>query len=177
MSSLLNKCLEIDKKISNYFALQNNKYLRSGFLAVSRLGSGIAFILILVVLLTMFYNYFARIISFVLFAEITGVLIIIILRYAVKRNRPKKYHPFWLAPWNRYSFPSHHAFRAFMAAIIFGTNFPVFFPVFILIAVSISFSRLYLLKHYLTDVIAGALLGIVTGTGSCVLMQQSFFFF
>jgi len=177
MGKLLNKCLEIDKRVSNYFALQNNKYLGSGFLVISRLGSGIVFILILVVLLVFFYNYFARIIICVLLAEITGVLIIIILRYSVKRNRPKKYHPFWLAPWNKYSFPSHHAYRSFMAAIVFGIHFPLFSPLFIFIAGSISFSRLYLLKHYLTDVIVGALLGIFIGAGIYVLMQQSFFFF
>jgi len=62
-----------------------------------------------------------------------------------------------------FSFPSGHTGAAFAAAsaLYFGRS-RLKIPAFIL-AVLIGFSRLYLYVHYPTDVLAGALLGIMLG--------------
>jgi len=171
--NFLEKYLEIDRRISTYYASDNNQFLQSGFSVISHMGSGLVFISVLILLWTLFYDYFSQIVLFILLAEITGLFVIIILRYATRRQRPRVYrHRFWFSPWNKYSFPSHHAFRSFMVASILGIKYPVSIPFLFLVAVSIGFSRIYLSKHYLTDVIAGALLGISVGAGAYVLMQQ-----
>lgn len=62
-----------------------------------------------------------------------------------------------------YSFPSGHtasSFSVFSVALFQFT--PLAIPLFVL-AVMISFSRLYLRVHYLTDIIAGAVLGSLCG--------------
>lgn len=66
---------------------------------------------------------------------------------------------------SKYSFPSGHTASSFavMAATIPSTPFQFWVPVSI-VGVAISFSRLYLRVHYFTDIVCGALLGIICGS-------------
>jgi undecaprenyl-diphosphatase len=60
-----------------------------------------------------------------------------------------------------YSFPSGHTMSSFAAAmVLFLTNKKIGIPALIL-AAFISLSRLYLYVHFPTDVLAGAVLGIL----------------
>ncbi|MBR2715411.1 MAG: phosphatase PAP2 family protein [Ruminococcus sp.] len=63
-----------------------------------------------------------------------------------------------------YSFPSGHtasSFTAFTITMLRCTP-AIFIPV-LLVALIISFSRMYLRVHYLSDVVCGAALGILSG--------------
>jgi membrane-associated phospholipid phosphatase len=57
------------------------------------------------------------------------------------------------------SFPSGHTTTSAAAALALGTIFPRWRPAFLLAALAIGLSRIVLDVHYLSDVIAGALLG------------------
>ena len=57
------------------------------------------------------------------------------------------------------SFPSGHTTTSVAAALAFGAVFPRWRPVFLLAALLIALSRIVLDVHYLSDVIAGAVLG------------------
>ena len=59
----------------------------------------------------------------------------------------------------KYSFPSGHASSVFSAVPVINRNFKAFKYIWIALAVLISFSRVYLNVHYLSDVVAGGLLG------------------
>lgn len=60
-----------------------------------------------------------------------------------------------------FSFPSGHTASSFAAATVIGKEIKKFkIPVYIL-AFIIAFSRLYLYVHYPSDVLVGALLGII----------------
>ena len=62
-----------------------------------------------------------------------------------------------------FSFPSGHTGASFAAAAALeDSNYRLRIPAWVL-AVLIAFSRLYLYVHYPTDVLAGAMLGILTG--------------
>lgn len=68
-----------------------------------------------------------------------------------------------VAPPGDFSFPSGHTGAAFAcAAALFFSRSRLWVPVLVL-AVVMGFTRLYLYVHYPTDVVAGALLGVVTG--------------
>lgn len=62
-----------------------------------------------------------------------------------------------------YSFPSGHTTSSFAATTVMILLDPVVAIPMLILAVLIAFSRTYLMVHYLTDVLAGAALGIICG--------------
>ena len=62
-----------------------------------------------------------------------------------------------------YSFPSTHAANFFAAAPVVGAVFPPASIAALGLAVAVSLSRIYVGDHYPSDVIAGAILGILVG--------------
>lgn len=80
------------------------------------------------------------------------------LKYLVNRQRPDGY----CSRWNS-SFPSGHTTFCFTQAVIITRHYSELKVPMFLYAASVGLSRIYLKKHYPTDVIAGAILGILTG--------------
>lgn len=63
-----------------------------------------------------------------------------------------------------YSFPSGHTASSFAVSMVILFMLPIMFvPVFVY-ACLMGFSRMYVLVHYPTDVLAGAVLGLICGT-------------
>jgi undecaprenyl-diphosphatase len=59
------------------------------------------------------------------------------------------------------SFPSSHAANAFALAWVLGARWRRGIPVFLALALLVAFSRIYLNRHFLSDVVAGALIGVI----------------
>ena len=99
----------------------------------------------------------------------------LILKPLVGRLRPFEVEP-TLVPLIKLptdaSFPSGHTAASFAAvsALFFGKS-RLYIPALVL-ACAIAFSRLYLLVHFPTDVLCGAVLGIACGFGGGKLIQQ-----
>lgn len=94
-----------------------------------------------------------------------------ILKYSIHRLRPyqlnlvdtltilqEKSHLIW-----SFSFPSMHSLIAFCAVPILSKEFPKFKYIWILFASLIAFSRVYFGLHFLSDVIAGGIIGYLIG--------------
>ena len=90
-----------------------------------------------------------------------------IIKRIVGRIRPSgNIHPDDLLIKNpkSYSFPSGHTSSSIASASILLFSYGlIILPIFIL-AILIAFSRIYLKVHYLSDVLAGAFLGLTCGT-------------
>ncbi len=60
---------------------------------------------------------------------------------------------------DKYAFPSGHAARAGAVAITLATFWPTWLPLLLLWSLLVSFARILLSRHFLTDVCGGLMLG------------------
>jgi undecaprenyl-diphosphatase len=70
------------------------------------------------------------------------------------------------------SFPSNHAALAAFLAAVLGRAAPRWRPLWWALAIAVGLSRLYLDKHWATDVIGGLLLGFIVGEIAWLLASR-----
>lgn len=71
-----------------------------------------------------------------------------------------------------YSFPSGHTMNSFAASATLMLRHEKFCFAAVFLASLIAFSRLYLMMHYPTDVIAGIIIGIIAAYIPCAAIQR-----
>lgn len=103
-----------------------------------------------------------------------GQIVFLLLKRWTGRERPcaTEQHC-WarLLPPDRFSFPSGHTITAFAIAVPLGLNYPTLLAGLIFCAMSIAASRVLLGLHYLSDVLAGILIGCALGLASYSLFM------
>jgi len=95
-----------------------------------------------------------------------GIAIFLRLKRLCGRKRPCSIEPHcWatLLPPDQFSFPSGHTITAFAVALTLGAFYPGAFAGLLFCAASVAASRVLLGMHFLTDVIAGAVIGSALG--------------
>ena len=111
-----------------------------------------------------FKNYRRCSVNILLCLAIGAVIANLILKPLIARKRPcwvNEEIELLVSVPQDFSFPSGHTLHSFMvAAVIFMYDKRIGIPALIL-AVIIAFSRLYLYVHFPSDVLCGALLGVV----------------
>jgi undecaprenyl-diphosphatase len=99
-------------------------------------------------------------------SSVCSILLFIWLKRLTGRRRPCQIEPHcWatLLPPDQFSFPSGHTMTAFAVAIPLSLFYPSITICLLFCALSIAMSRILLGMHFLSDVVAGALIG--TGLG------------
>jgi undecaprenyl-diphosphatase len=104
-------------------------------------------------------------------AGILGIFVFKALKRLSHRPRPCQYQAHCWAtvlPPDQFSFPSGHTMTAFSIALVVSYFYPSLqWPLYFL-AISIGLSRIVLGMHFLSDVLAGAVLGSALGIGALV---------
>ncbi len=98
-----------------------------------------------------------------------GVAVFLKLKRMCGRKRPCAMEPHcWarLLPPDQFSFPSGHTITAFAVAVALGSFYPDMQPGLFFCAASVAASRILLGMHFLSDVVAGGVLGALLG-GVC----------
>jgi undecaprenyl-diphosphatase len=142
--------------------LSDPRVIRLFFAAISRLGNGVFwYVLILSLPLVAGANGALRAVQFTI-TGFAGVALYKWLKQRFVRERPYISHlriRVGAAPLDRYSFPSGHTLHAVCFAILFTVCFPMLTWIVVPFAVLVALSRMVLGLHYPTDVAVGALIG------------------
>jgi undecaprenyl-diphosphatase len=104
-------------------------------------------------------------------AAILGIFVFKALKKLSHRPRPCQLEPHCWArvlPPDQFSFPSGHTMTAFSIALVVSYFYPGLEGGLYFLAISIGVSRVILGMHFLSDVLAGALLGSALGLASIV---------
>ena len=102
-------------------------------------------------------------------APIVCLSIVTILRYAVNRPRPYAENGAQITPFSKKkkseenSFPSRHLACAFVIATLFLSVFTWVGVVLLVLGVLLGYIRFTLGVHYPTDLLCGALIGVLCG--------------
>lgn len=154
----------IDKKIINKVAKIQRPVFNKFLIPLTKIGSmGIVWVLIAVPMLfsESFRNTGFKVILVVL---LTGFIGEGIIKHLAKRKRPSKYieeKDMLIKKPITYSFPSGHTTSSVASAIVISGSCPKLSIAVFVLAFLVSFSRLYFRVHYLSDIIAGAVLGLI----------------
>lgn len=105
-------------------------------------------------------------------------VVLVVLKRRFRRARPCDVFPHPLAqvptprrfPSDRFSFPSGHALNAFAVSSVLALCCPWLAPALALVAVSVAASRVVLGLHYVSDVVAGGVFGVILGGLAYVLI-------
>ncbi len=117
------------------------------------------------VLLWLFGNAAARHWAAVQFGGISILAVIVMtLKFTIRRQRPQGEWGLLYRSTDPHSFPSGHAARAFLLAVLALHLGPAWLGWLLLLwAPLVALARIAMGVHYLSDVLAGAALGIVGG--------------
>lgn len=111
----------------------------------------------------------------ILFAGIAVLAIIVLtIKFTVRRRRPEGEWGGIYRNTDPHSFPSGHAARAFLIAVLAIGLAPAWLAILLCLwAPLVSLARVSMGVHYASDIIAGAVLGIIVGL---VGLQVAFIF-
>ena len=131
---------------------------------VTNLGSGGIFWILITVLLIMFKRtrYIGMCSAIALILSL--LFCNIVLKNLIARPRPcwiDESIPLLVSRPADYSFPSGHTSSSFASAVSIFLHHRIYGIMLIAVAAMISFTRLYLFVHFPSDVLCGALLGIL----------------
>jgi undecaprenyl-diphosphatase len=150
------------------------KWLRLWMIAATRGGDGWLWYAMGLVVATAGGSERYRALLAAALAAGVGIALFLKLKRTFGRKRPCALEPHcWatLLPPDQFSFPSGHTITAFAVALSLGAFYPAMFAGLFFCAVSVALSRILLGMHFLSDVIAGALLGTILGFSSAALLR------
>lgn len=162
-SLMMQKLIQLDVNLSNRLRMEVDESFRwklVAFLAHSGdswfwlLGLGIVWLL---------SNAWRGFSAFLIVDILLLAALVMSIKFLVRRSRPPGEWGSIYRNTDPHSFPSGHAARAVMIATVVAANAPLWVAVCVMIwAVLVSLSRIFTGMHYVSDVLAGMALGLLS---------------
>ena len=173
---MLNRLLKIDRDLSHRLQIsKDRKFLRKFAAFFAHSGDSwfleIGFFLLWIFSKGKWHSYAALFAG----AIIIQAIFVIAVKFLIKRRRPEGD---WGAVYRNsdpHSFPSGHAARALMLSVMaFGLGITWLGWIILFWGICVSFARVGLGVHYLVDIIAGWVIGLLLAYG--ILAAQPIFY-
>lgn len=171
MKNVLRKIAKLDYKLLMIIDRYDNKYMSRAFSKFTYLAEGGVYAILIFIALFLFppTRYRSYLLGFG--TALNAILVNLIIKKVVKRPRPFNLYKINISiPKPKdFSFPSGHTSVTAAATVVliyYGVIYNIgiwYFLVNILFLILMGFSRIYLKVHFLSDVIAGAIIGSVNG--------------
>jgi len=151
--------LRWERHLEHWIVAQRVGWLDWLFIGLSWVGSlGAIWLLIALVAAILWRRPAIFVVTLV--ADVAGELLADVGKALVPRHRPFEHQ---LGPASStHSFPSGHTTTSFACATVLAYYLPRFRAPLFVLATLIGLSRIYNAMHYPTDVLAGAVLGVLT---------------
>ena len=163
----ISKILELDARLSAQMRVAERPgFIRS--LAVFLAHSGDSWfwwvaLALLWWLGTPFWKHWGQV---VLISIIGLAILVLSIKFLVRRKRPDGDWGGFYRKTDPHSFPSGHAARAFLIAVLVSGLGPAWLIIILwLWAPLVCLARVAMGVHYLSDILAGMFIGLITGTG------------
>jgi len=164
-NSTFERLLERDAELTSRLTLKEQPALLR-FLAILVARSGDSWFWLLALGLMWYFgsDYWRQRAAIMLVAVFITAILVLTIKFSIRRQRPAGR---WGSDYRRtdpHSFPSGHATRAFLLAVLALGLGPAWFGLLLLAwAPLVPLARVAMGVHYLSDVVAGAVLGIFIG--------------
>ncbi len=173
----LQKLLEFDAKVShNLRVAEKPGALRQIALVIGHSGDSwfwAAGLLLVIFLGSPVFRQWALI---SLFAVIVGAAAVLTIKFSFKRARPEGEMGKIYRKTDPHSFPSGHAVRSLMLGVIALGIAPSWLGIVLIIwGPMVGIARVAIGVHYISDVVAGWILGILFGLGAILLSALPLF--
>jgi len=160
----LRSILEIDARLSNQMRIAEQPgLLRSIAVFFAHSGDSWFWGLGLVLLWSLHHDPFWKKWAVVLFCSIAVLAVIVMsFKFTIRRRRPEGEWGGIYRNTDPHSFPSGHAARAFLIAVIAAALGPVWAAIILWVwAPLVSLARVAMGVHYVSDILAGMVVGIL----------------
>ncbi len=175
-NNILVTLLALDQKVSNKLRIREDQELLKAPLSILAHSGDSWYIEIVLTFIWFFTKGTAHTVSaYFAGSVIIQAFIVIAIKFLIKRERPQGSWGTIYRNTDPHSFPSGHAARAIMLSVLaFSFNLPLIGWITLLWGILLSFARVVLGVHYLVDIIAGWIIGILLGLSMASL--KPFFF-
>lgn len=168
-----------DRLLDRVLEWRPPRWVRVWMLAATRAGDGWLWLLAAAIL-AQSGDRGLRVLAVGLVAALLANSLLVCVKRRVRRPRPcERARPpgfdvgplAWL-PSDRFSFPSGHALNAFAIGSVIALSFPLAAAPVLAVAASVAASRVVVGLHWLSDVVVGALAGVLIGTASWAVLLR-----
>jgi undecaprenyl-diphosphatase len=166
LGGLLKRLVALDNDLSARLTLtEETGWQRMVAVLGAHLGDGPLWFVIAVVAFVLGGEETRRFVLLAAVAAIVTVGLTTVLKLLIRRSRPREATGFYSTRYDRHSFPSGHATRVACLAMIFSRQFPCWAIVFYALALFVSLCRIALDIHYISDILAGLVIGFLVSWG------------